>query len=104
MTYFARYRDGDHRGVWDHLTAMGTLVRDPGVVGDARSVAHATMEIVADNIERLIARLAAHGYNFETYPDGTGLPFGFGPRIKPDAQTLAESENSKGWPEQSPCL
>ena len=100
MTYFARYRDGDHRGVWDHLTAMGTHVRDPCVLGDARSVAHATMDIVADNIERLITRLAAHGYDFETYPDGTVLPFGFGPLIKPGAQTLADIRDTKGWPEQ----
>jgi hypothetical protein len=54
------------------------------------------MEIVADNIERLIARLSAHGYDFETYPDGTLLPFGFGPLIRPNAQTLADIRELEG--------
>jgi hypothetical protein len=96
MTYFTRYRVGEHREVWDELVAMGAHVRDASVLGDARSVARATMEIVGENIERLIARLAAHGYDFETYPDGTVLPFGFGPLIKPDAQTLADIRELEG--------
>jgi len=100
MTYFARYRDGDHRGVWDRFTGHGNARSPSGCLGNARLVAHGTMEIVADNVERLTTRLAAHGYDFETYPDGTVLPFGFGPLIKPGAQTLADIRDSNGWPEQ----
>jgi len=52
--------------VWDELVAMGAHVRDASVLGDARSVAHATMEIVGENIKRLISRLVSHGYNFDS--------------------------------------
>jgi len=90
MTYFARYRDGDHRRVWDELIVMGAHVRDSSVLSDARSVAHATMEIVGENIERLIGRLVSRGYDFETYPDGSVLPPGIIASTRPDTQTLAD--------------
>jgi hypothetical protein len=96
MTYFARYRDGDHQGVWDELVRMGAHVHDPSVLCDARSVAHATMDIVAGNIERLIARLASHGYDFQIYPDGTELLPALYALIRPDAQTLADIRELEG--------
>lgn len=61
MTYFERYKVGEHVEVWDELSALRGAVRDPALLPDALSVARATMDRVRVNVERLIARLSSHG-------------------------------------------
>jgi hypothetical protein len=74
MTYFERYKNGQLAEVWNELVALGEAVRDPAILADAISVTHLTMERVATNIERLVARLASHGYEFGICSDGTSYP------------------------------
>jgi hypothetical protein len=89
MTYFRRYQAGDHVEVWARLVTLGPAVREPAMLSDATSVARATMERVATNIERLIKHLKAHGYQFCVYPDGTAVPAVTAPIVRPDAASLA---------------
>jgi len=99
MTYFDRYKDGQFVEVWDELSTLGGTVRDPALLGDAMSVAQATMERVATNIDRLIERLKSHGYEFGVCPDGTCLSVSSSARAKPDAGSrahMAELERSTG--------
>ena len=70
MTYFERYTSRQCVEFSDELSALGEAVRDPAVFSDAVSVSHVTMDRVATNIDRLVERLAAHGYEFGVYPDG----------------------------------
>ena len=69
----------------DELSALGEAVRDPAVFSDAVSVSHVTMDRVATNIDRLVERLAAHGYEFGVYPDGACFPVKSSPRVRPEA-------------------
>lgn len=91
MTYFRRYKDGDHAAVWAELISLGVDVRRANLLGDARSVAQATMERVAKNIDILIGRLNAHGYEFGVYPDGK-LPAVSFICVRPDATSLGHLE------------
>ena len=93
MTYFERYKNGQLAEVWDELAALGEAVRDPAIAADAMSVAHLTMERVATNIERLIARLASHGYEFGFY---LGQPHSFqstAALVRPDANVRRDLED-----------
>jgi hypothetical protein len=90
MTHFRRYQAGDHVEVWADLIALGSSVRESAALSDARSVAWATMERVATNVERLIARLKGHGYEFGVYPDGTALRGTTSPLIRPNTASLLE--------------
>lgn len=90
MTYFRRYKAGAHVEVWTELVALGSGVREPAIFSDATSVARATMERVAANIERLIKRLKLYGYQFGVYPDGTPMRRTTEPLVKPDATSLAQ--------------
>jgi hypothetical protein len=97
MTFLERYKSGQLAAVWDELAALGEAVRDPAILADAMSVAHLTMERVATNIERLIARLASHGYEFGIRSDGTSYPLAA--LTKPNAEfraSIAELERSAG--------
>src|SRR5690348_11097885 len=96
MTFFRRYRAGDHVDVWAQLVALGPGVREPMVLSDATSVAQATMERVATNIERLIKRLGAHRYQFGIYPDGTAMARMTAPLVRPDAASLAQIDELEG--------
>jgi hypothetical protein len=98
MTYFQRYSNGDCAAVWAELVALGSSVRHADLFADAHSVAQATMERVAGNIDILVGRLGADGYEFGVYPDGTpsSASFGF---VRPDASSrrhLEELENAAG--------
>jgi hypothetical protein len=74
-TYLERYLAGEHEPVWDALVALGEQVRAEPVYSDALAVARETMRRVRFNIEHLIPRLLAVGYQF-----------GYG-WIQPDAST-----------------
>ncbi|MDF1503438.1 hypothetical protein [Roseisolibacter sp. H3M3-2] len=63
-TYLARYLAGEHEAVWRELAALGPAVRAPAVRDDARAVARETMARVRRNVERVVPRLRAMGYDF----------------------------------------
>jgi hypothetical protein len=65
MTRFLdRYLRGEYVQVWDELQALGEAVRDEPLYSDARAVAHETMRRVRANLELLVPRLRAAGYDF----------------------------------------
>lgn len=96
MTYFERYRAGDHVEVWAELGALGHTVRDRSVISDAEAVARATMERVATNIDRIAARLAHRGFEFGVYPDGTKFLSARAARIEPDSALLDSVSELEG--------
>ncbi len=63
-TYLARYLAGEHEQVWAELTALGAAVREEPLVRDALAVARETMRRARHNIEVLMTRLRALGYQF----------------------------------------
>jgi hypothetical protein len=63
-SFLERYVRGDCLQVWDELLALGEAVRDEPLYTDARAVAHETMQRVRANLEMLIPRLRAVGYDF----------------------------------------
>ncbi|GGF20931.1 hypothetical protein GCM10011611_28770 [Aliidongia dinghuensis] len=90
MTYHARYEAGEYIAVWQELTALGASVRAPALIEDARAVADATMTRVAENVDRIIDRLATHSYQFDVYPDGTVPAATLRAHGHPDATLLAD--------------
>jgi hypothetical protein len=63
-TYLERYLAGEQEQVWRELQSLGEQVCDEPTFTDARAVAQETMRRVRANIETLIARLEALGYQF----------------------------------------
>jgi hypothetical protein len=63
-TYLERYLAGEHERVWAELLALGERVREGAVYADASAVARETMRRVRHNVETLIPRLEALGYEF----------------------------------------
>jgi len=63
-TLLERYVQGEHKRVWEELVAFGEEVRDEPLYTDAVAVARETMRRARSNIEALIPRLAAVGYQF----------------------------------------
>lgn len=63
-TFFERYERGEHEQVWNELVEMGPAVRDEPLFSDALAVARETMRRARANIEMLIPRLVAVGYQF----------------------------------------
>jgi len=62
--FLERYRQGEYQEVWDELDALGVGVRERLVYSEALAVAHETMQRVRHNIEVVISRLEALGYQF----------------------------------------
>jgi hypothetical protein len=63
-SFLERYARGEHEQVWAELVALGAAVREEPVYADALAVAHETMRRAHCNIEMLIPRLVAVGYQF----------------------------------------
>jgi hypothetical protein len=63
-TYLERYLAGEYEQVWAELEALGEAVREEPLHGDALAVARETMQRVRTNLEMLIPRLVAVGYQF----------------------------------------
>ena len=63
-SYYERYLHGEHIAVWDELTQLGEAAFTEPLYADALAVARETMQRVRTNLERLIPRLAAIGYQF----------------------------------------
>jgi hypothetical protein len=63
-SYLDRYLAGEHEQVWDELMALGAAVREEPLYTDALAVAHETMRRARFNVEMIIERLRATGYEF----------------------------------------
>lgn len=63
-SYLERYQRGEREQVWAELVALGDQVRSEPLHTDALAVARETMGRVRQNIEVLIPRLVAIGYQF----------------------------------------
>lgn len=63
-SYLERYLNGEHEQVWAELQALGEGVRAEPVYEDALAVARETMRRARHNVEMLIPRLVAVGYQF----------------------------------------
>lgn len=90
MHYFDRYMRGEYEVVWAELTSLGTKIREEGLSEDARAVALETMHRVRANIQTIIARLTMHGYKFDQYPDGTPIPYNFGPIVQSSDEIISQ--------------
>ena len=73
MDFLGRYMAGEHQQVWTDLLALEDEVRFATYFPHAYAVAKETMRRVCDNIETLVARLRAIGYQFAR-PDSAHLP------------------------------
>lgn len=62
--FLDRYLRGEHKAVWDELVTMGTAIQDASIYVDAQAVAYETMRRARHNVESLIPRLVAVGYQF----------------------------------------
>jgi hypothetical protein len=62
--WLERYDSGEREAVWAELRSLGPGVFEPGVVGEARAVADATMARAAGNVATLCERLSAMGFRF----------------------------------------
>ncbi|TCV78145.1 hypothetical protein [Sulfurirhabdus autotrophica] len=99
MRYFDRYMRGEYEAVWAELTNLGAKAQQAEVFDDVRAVALETMRRVRENINTIVDRLAGHGYRFDQYPDGSPIPYSFGPIVQPSGELVAqvnEFENLAG--------
>jgi hypothetical protein len=62
-SHLARYQAGDHDGVWRDLRALGLDVFGVRHREDARAVAHEMASRARQNVETLVDRLQAEGFN-----------------------------------------
>jgi hypothetical protein len=65
LSFHERYVAGEFRNVWTELSALGDAVWYDPVAADALAVAYETMHRAKTNIETLVSRLAAVGFNFQ---------------------------------------
>lgn len=89
LSYLQRYLAGEYEAVWRELCDLGEAVQASDVFSDAEAVARTLMERAAANVDRVIERLEASGYEFGRYPDGEPVPGFRGARIKPTGEMLA---------------
>jgi hypothetical protein len=71
--WLASYRAGACAEVWSAMTELGPDVRDPDLLGCAETVAAETMSRVRTNVELLVERLGAAGYELER-PEEAHVP------------------------------
>jgi hypothetical protein len=97
MSYLSRYQQGESENAWNELLALGSRVRAEPVYSDAVAVARETMRRARHNLNLLIPRLRAVGYEFladdptSLYPDNV-----FAPPNDDVLACLAELEKSVG--------
>jgi len=83
VTYYERYLNGDHEGVWKQLQDLGSDVRLEPHFSDACAVAAETMRRVQRNCERIVSRLRSMGYSFNAFPDGSRRHYVGEPLVRP---------------------
>jgi hypothetical protein len=66
-----RYQSGEHEAVWSDMVALGAAVREAPHAEDAAAVARETMRRARHNVELIIRRLNALGYQFWNGEQGT---------------------------------
>lgn len=59
-----RYRNGEHREVWQDLMHLGSAVRHELYYNDVKEVAEETMKRARHNVETIIPKLDKLGYQF----------------------------------------
>ena len=64
-TFLKRYQSGEYEQVWAELLARGSSIRNESLLEDALAVAQETMAKARTNIDWLIERLQAIGYEFK---------------------------------------
>jgi hypothetical protein len=69
MNLLERYLAGEHEEVWSDLMALGHEARNSTYFPQAYAVAKETMQRARRNVERLVARLHAIGYQFANPQD-----------------------------------
>ena len=65
LPFHERYLAGEFRNVWAELAALGDAVWYDPIAIDALAVAYETMHRAKTNIETLVSRLGAVGYDFQ---------------------------------------
>jgi hypothetical protein len=83
MNYLERYHNGEYEQVWSDLQALGPTVRREPHYAQACEVAAETMRRVRRNCQRIVSRLQALGYTFDTFPDGSGRSYITAPLLPP---------------------
>lgn len=78
-----RYAAGEFEQVWAEMLALGEGVQQAQFFSEAYCVACETMARVRTNLEMLIARLDAVGFELGKYPDGDALSYFVGARVPP---------------------
>ena len=107
--FIDRYQHGAHQQVWDELYALGSEIRSGSLYTEALAVAHETMRRVRVNIEVLIPRLQALGYEFgyeslrATHPHDAYLaewiakqPARYSPASEETTRQIAQFEHETG--------
>ncbi len=91
--FLRRYQAGEHEAVWAEMTALGAAVRTAPHLDDAWAVARETMRRARSNVETLIRRLDALGYQFRNGEQGTqdqkGMRVSIGGRVVQFEQPMA---------------
>jgi hypothetical protein len=62
--FYQRYCDGQREQVWDEMIGLGSAVREERYWTDAQAVAVETMKRACENVDRLVLKLEALGYDF----------------------------------------
>jgi len=65
LRFHERYLGGEFRGVWADLTALGDSVWYDPIAADALAVSYETMHRAKTNVQTLVNRLEAVGFNFQ---------------------------------------
>lgn len=75
--WLARYRAGQRDSVWHELRQLGSRVREPGLIADARAVCDEMAVRARHNVEVLVERLTRQGFQFRTndYDQSPVTPF-----------------------------
>jgi hypothetical protein len=99
-SFLRRYQAGEHEAVWQDMTGLGAAVREPLYFDDAWSVARETMKRARRNVELIIERLDAIGYQFWNGEQGTlgpqDLRMSFGGQVVSFDSPLAAARQALG--------
>lgn len=94
-SYLERYLAGERAAVWDELTKLGAAVAQEPLATDAQAVALETMRRARVNVEVIVSRLTALGYQFiNTW--GSGSPTPHTPPTEESLAALSDVEEQYG--------
>jgi hypothetical protein len=84
--WLARYSGGEYEAVWAEMLQLGEALVSAPAYEHARAVAEETMRRARANVELLIERLQAAGYEFQ-YPEAV--------HVRPTVAEIVASTRSK---------